>query len=79
MISFVTASPDFHQGFFAFLTIQRVGVLQERLRHFERSVAAAEKDPSKAGRWLNAKIAAEMLWIEDNLSMVLAPFLHGNR
>lgn len=54
-------------------------MLQERLRLIEKAVAAAEKDRSKAGRWLDAKIASEMLMHEDNMSMVLAPFLHGNR
>lgn len=54
-------------------------MLQERLRLIERAVAAAEMDRSKAGRWLDAKIAREMLMHEDNLAMVLAPFLHGNR
>lgn len=45
----------------------------------EKAVAAAEKDPARAGRWVDASIAKEMLMHEDNLSMVLAPFLHGKR
>ena len=54
-------------------------MMQERLKLIEKAVAAAEKDRSKAGCWLDAGIAREMLMHEDNLSMVLAPFLHGNR
>ena len=47
----------------------------------ERAMAAAEKekDPKRARQWVNASIAKEMLMHEDNLSMVLAPFLHGKR
>lgn len=56
-----------------------MGVLQERLRLIEKAVAAAEKDPARARKWLDANIAREALMHEDNLSMVLAPFLHGNR
>ena len=45
----------------------------------EKAVAAAEKDPARADRWVDASIAREMLMHEDNMSMVLAPFLHGKR
>lgn len=57
----------------------KMTVTEERLRMIEKAVAAAEKDPARAGRWVDASIAKEMLMHEDNLSMVLAPFLHGKR
>ena len=45
----------------------------------EKAVAEAEKDPSRARNWVSKIIAKEMLMHEDNLCMVLAPFLHGKR
>ncbi|KAL3133843.1 hypothetical protein ABBQ32_008313 [Trebouxia sp. C0010 RCD-2024] len=54
-------------------------IAEERLSMIEKAVAAAEKDPARANCWVNASIAREMLMHEDNMSMVLAPFLHGKR
>ena len=54
-------------------------LVQERLQMIEKAVAAAERDPARAYLWVNASIAREMLQHEDNLAMVLAPFLHGKR
>ena len=53
--------------------------MQERLQVMEKAVENATKDPKHASMFVDRKIALEMLMVEDNLSMVLAPFLHGNR
>lgn len=53
--------------------------MQERLQVAERAVANAKANPSRAGIFVDKAIAMEMLMHEDNLTMVLAPYLHGNR
>ena len=54
-------------------------MLQERLSLIEKAVAAAAREPAKARQWVGPSIVKEMLMHEDNLSMVLVPFLHGKR
>ena len=49
------------------------------LSMIEKAVAAAERDPARAHRWVNASVAKEMIQHEENLAIVLAPFLHGKR
>jgi len=53
--------------------------LQERLQVAEIAVANARANPSRASIFVDKTIALEMLMHEDNLTMVLAPYLHGNR
>ncbi len=52
---------------------------QERLQVAEIAVANARANPSRASIFVDKSIALEMLMHEDNLTMVLAPYLHGNR
>ncbi len=62
-----------------FVEIVCMNGVQERLQIAEKAVANAVKDPARASKWVNHSIAKEMWMHEENLSMVLAPFLHGDR
>lgn len=57
----------------------KTSVTEERLQVAEVAVANARANPSRASIFVDKTIALEMLMHEDNLTMVLAPYLHGNR
>ena len=56
-----------------------IPLLQERLKAAEQAVANALKHPTRAKYFVDSKYVRELLMHQDNMSMVLAPFLHGKR
>ncbi|DBA75188.1 TPA: hypothetical protein ACH3X1_010495 [Trebouxia sp. C0004] len=56
----------------------KTSVTEERLQVAEIAVANAMANPSRAAIFVDKTIALEMLMHEDNLTRVLAPYLHGN-
>lgn len=54
-------------------------ISEERLKAAEQAVANALKHPTRAKYFVDSKYVRELLMHQDNMSMVLAPFLHGKR
>lgn len=53
--------------------------MQDRLKVYEQAVARAREYPDQASMFVSFAIAKDMIQKEDDFTMVLAPFMHGDR